>query len=133
MHLAPAHVGHADPVAASACDAAKSLLDAGVARLAAKRFARGRRERVVERSGGDVSAAGLSLSRTAAAARFEKEKNIVDIWFESGVTHLAVLGRDGMPWPADLVLEGGDQFRGWFRSSLITGVAIKGARRIAAS
>jgi isoleucyl-tRNA synthetase len=42
------------------------------------------------------------------------------------VTHLAVLGRDGMPWPSDLVLEGGDQFRGWFRSSLITAVAIKG-------
>jgi isoleucyl-tRNA synthetase len=37
-----------------------------------------------------------------------------------------VLGRDGMPWPSDLVVEGGDQFRGWFRSSLITGVAVKG-------
>ena len=42
------------------------------------------------------------------------------------MTHLAVLGRDGMPWPSDLVIEGGDQFRGWFRSSLITAVAIRG-------
>ena len=42
------------------------------------------------------------------------------------MTHLAVLGRDGMPWPSDLVLEGGDQYRGWFRSSLVTSVAIKG-------
>jgi isoleucyl-tRNA synthetase len=58
---------------------------------------------------------------------FEKELNIVDIWFESGVTHLAVLGRDGMPWPADAYLEGSDQYRGWFRSNLITAVAIKGA------
>ena len=54
----------------------------------------------------------------------------MDIWFESGVTHLAVLGRDGMPWPGDLVLEGGDQYRGWFRSSLVTGVAVKGARAV---
>ncbi|MGR4064377.1 MAG: isoleucine--tRNA ligase, partial [Vulcanimicrobiaceae bacterium] len=59
--------------------------------------------------------------------RFDKEFNIVDIWFESGVSHLAVLGRNGMPWPADAVLEGGDQYRGWFRSSLVTGAAVKGA------
>ena len=58
---------------------------------------------------------------------FEKEFNIVDIWFESGVTHRVVLGGDGLPWPADVVLEGADQFRGWFRSSLLTGVATKGA------
>ncbi|MGZ3521945.1 MAG: isoleucine--tRNA ligase [Vulcanimicrobiaceae bacterium] len=56
---------------------------------------------------------------------FEQEKNIVDIWFESGVTHLAVLGKDGLPWPADLVLEGGDQYRGWFRSSIVTAVAVR--------
>jgi isoleucyl-tRNA synthetase len=58
---------------------------------------------------------------------FEKEKNIVDIWFESGVTHFAVLGHDGVPWPSDLVLEGGDQYRGWFRSSIVTATAVKNA------
>ncbi len=58
---------------------------------------------------------------------FVKEMNIVDIWFESGVTHRAVLGHDGLPWPADAYLEGADQYRGWFRSSLVTGVATKGA------
>ncbi len=57
---------------------------------------------------------------------FEREKNIVDIWFESGVTHFAVLGKDGLPWPSNLVLEGGDQYRGWFRSSLLTAVGVKG-------
>ncbi|MGH7727412.1 MAG: isoleucine--tRNA ligase, partial [Vulcanimicrobiaceae bacterium] len=58
---------------------------------------------------------------------FEKEFNIVDIWFESGVTHRAVLEPRGMPWPADLYLEGADQFRGWFRSNLVTAVATRGA------
>jgi len=58
---------------------------------------------------------------------FEKEHNIVDIWFESGVTHRAVLRQRGMHWPADLYLEGNDQYRGWFRSNLITAVATNGA------
>jgi isoleucyl-tRNA synthetase len=58
---------------------------------------------------------------------FEKEFNIVDIWFESGVTHRAVLKPRGMHWPADLYLEGSDQYRGWFRSNLITAVATNGA------
>ena len=57
---------------------------------------------------------------------FDKEFNIVDIWFESGVTHRAVLEPRGMHWPADLYLEGSDQYRGWFRSNLITAVATKG-------
>lgn len=58
---------------------------------------------------------------------FDKERNIVDIWFESGVTHRAVLRQRGMHWPADLYLEGSDQYRGWFRSNLITAVATAGA------
>ena len=46
--------------------------------------------------------------------------HIVDVWFESGASHGAVLGRqDGLPWPADLYLEGHDQYRGWFHSSLL--------------
>src|SRR5579872_706201 len=61
------------------------------------------------------------------SSKLKKEMNIVDIWFESGVTHLAVLGSDDLPWPADVYLEGSDQYRGWFRSNLITAMAIKGA------
>jgi len=57
---------------------------------------------------------------------FEREYNIVDIWFESGVTHRAVLEPRGMHWPADCYLEGSDQYRGWFRSNLITAVATRG-------
>ncbi len=61
-----------------------------------------------------------------AGNSFDKEFNIVDIWFESGVTHRAVLRQRGMHWPADLYLEGSDQYRGWFRSNLITAVATAG-------
>ncbi len=51
---------------------------------------------------------------------FAKENDIIDVWFESGSSHDAVLGHEpGLPWPADLYLEGGDQFRGWFMSSLL--------------
>ncbi len=56
---------------------------------------------------------------------FEKEHNIVDIWFESGVTWRAVLIERGMEFPADVYLEGGDQYRGWFRSNLVTSVATR--------
>lgn len=53
----------------------------------------------------------------------EKEMDILDVWFDSGVSHAAVLGhRDDLPWPADLYLEGSDQHRGWFHSSLLCGV-----------
>jgi isoleucyl-tRNA synthetase len=53
--------------------------------------------------------------------------HIVDVWFESGVSHAAVLGRDArLPWPADLYLEGHDQYRGWFHSSLLVAVNDRG-------
>ncbi|MFQ9951304.1 MAG: isoleucine--tRNA ligase [Clostridium sp.] len=58
---------------------------------------------------------------------FDKEKDIMDVWFDSGTTHAAVLEeRPYLKWPADLYLEGADQYRGWFQSSLLTSVATKG-------
>jgi isoleucyl-tRNA synthetase len=115
------------PIPALICTSCgDAVLDAQVARKAAARFG--------------VAGAGAWWSDpvetylpvnftcpTCGKNQFEKEKNIVDIWFESGVSHFAVLGRDGIPWPSDLVLEGGDQYRGWFRSSLLTATAIKDA------
>jgi isoleucyl-tRNA synthetase len=65
----------------------------------------------------------------AEAADYEKVTDILDVWFDSGVTHEAVLaerGADGLGKPADLYLEGSDQHRGWFQSSLLTGVAMDG-------
>ncbi len=59
--------------------------------------------------------------------RLRKETDILDVWFDSGVSHAAVLeGRAGLSWPADLYLEGSDQHRGWFHSALLTGVATHG-------
>jgi len=58
---------------------------------------------------------------------FSKELNILDVWFDSGSSHLATLGdREDLPWPADMYIEGGDQYRGWFQSSLLIGVALRG-------
>lgn len=58
---------------------------------------------------------------------FEMEKDILDVWFDSGISHAAVLMRDErLSWPSDMYLEGSDQHRGWFQSSLITSVGIKG-------
>jgi isoleucyl-tRNA synthetase len=114
------------PIPAVICTACnESVLDPRVARIAAKHF----RERGADAWWRDPVETFLPPGFACAncgGASFEKERNIVDIWFESGVTHLAVLGGD-LPWPSDLVLEGGDQYRGWFRSSLVTATAIKNA------
>src|SRR5690606_552216 len=60
-------------------------------------------------------------------ASFRKETDIMDVWFDSGSSHAAVLEqRDELKWPADLYLEGSDQYRGWFNSSLITAVIARG-------
>jgi isoleucyl-tRNA synthetase len=60
-------------------------------------------------------------------AKFRKENDILDVWFDSGVSHAAVLEqRDTLKWPADLYLEGTDQHRGWFQSSLLAAVGNRG-------
>ena len=60
-------------------------------------------------------------------SEFRKETDTMDVWFDSGSSHRAVLEREeGLTWPADLYLEGSDQYRGWFNSSLSTAVATKG-------
>jgi len=58
---------------------------------------------------------------------FTKEMDILDVWFDSGVSHAAVLEKDErLSWPADLYLEGSDQHRGWFQSSLLASVGTRG-------
>ncbi len=58
---------------------------------------------------------------------YEQVMDIVDVWFESGSTHAFVLEARNLPWPADLYLEGSDQHRGWFQSSLLEAVGTRGA------
>ena len=58
---------------------------------------------------------------------FERERNILDVWFDSGSSHEAVLpSRPELTWPADMYLEGSDQHRGWFQSSLLVGLGTRG-------
>ena len=64
----------------------------------------------------------------AEADDYVKAKDVLDVWFDAGVTHYCVLkARDYLNFPADLYLEGSDQYRGWFQSSLLTSLAIEGA------
>ncbi len=58
---------------------------------------------------------------------YEQVRDIVDVWFESGCTHAFVLEARGLPWPADLYLEGSDQHRGWFQSSLLESIGTRDA------
>lgn len=67
---------------------------------------------------------GFKCPHCGASAGFEKEKDIMDVWFDSGSSHMAVCKkRDYLKWPADVYLEGADQYRGWFQSSILTAVA----------
>ena len=64
---------------------------------------------------------------SCGAANWRKESDILDVWFESGSTHLAVLSeQNGLHWPAEVYLEGPDQFRGWFQSSLLNAIGTRG-------
>jgi isoleucyl-tRNA synthetase len=59
-------------------------------------------------------------------AKWRKENDILDVWFDSGSTHLAVLSEKDGTWPADVYMEGPDQYRGWFQSSLLVAVGTRG-------
>src|SRR5574337_788902 len=90
---------------------------------------------LIERAGADLwythTAAELlppgTVCPVCGNAEFEKEGDILDVWFDSGVSHAAVLAvRSDQRWPADMYLEGSDQHRGWFHSSLLTAVGTRG-------
>ena len=71
---------------------------------------------------------GEARCAKCGGAEFRKENDILDVWFDSGSSHLAVLTQsNALPWPSNMYLEGGDQYRGWFHSSLLVGVGLHGA------
>ena len=75
----------------------------------------------------DALAAGAKCGK-CGGTKFSKETDIIDVWFESGSSHVAVLGHEpNLPWPADIYLEGADQYRGWFHSSLLCGIGAQGS------
>ncbi|TAJ23946.1 MAG: isoleucine--tRNA ligase, partial [Nitrospirae bacterium] len=73
-----------------------------------------------QKSAGELIPPGTACPKCGGRA-FEKERDILDVWFESGISHAAVL-KPRQWWPADLYLEGSDQHRGWFHSALLTSV-----------
>jgi len=76
----------------------------------------------------EILPAGTLCPSCGAAAGFKKEMDILDVWFESGASQAAVLGIEkDLPWPADLYIEGGDQHRGWFQSSLLCAIGMRDA------
>jgi isoleucyl-tRNA synthetase len=79
-----------------------------------------------ERPTEDFIPAGLACPKCGGTS-FEREMNILDVWFDSGSSHEAVLSQwPELTWPADVYLEGSDQHRGWFQSSLMVGLGTRG-------
>src|SRR5258707_9911735 len=77
-----------------------------------------------KREGSELLPGGYRCGK-CGAAEFTKETDILDVWFDSGSSSIAVLeNRENLRWPADVYIEGGDQFRGWFNSSLFVGLAV---------
>jgi isoleucyl-tRNA synthetase len=78
------------------------------------------------RTAAELLPAGTVCGKCGGPA-FRKETDILDVWFDSGCSHAAVLEKHGqLGWPADMYLEGSDQHRGWFHSSLLEGVGTRG-------
>jgi len=116
------------PIAMFQCEGCREFVsDPAVHRIVVDLFAREGAKAWYKYSAEQILPSGYACTK-CGKAKFRKEMDIVDVWFESGSSHAAVLGREpGLPWPADLYLEGGDQHRGWFQSSLLCAVATKGA------
>ncbi|WPD19887.1 isoleucine--tRNA ligase [Thermaerobacter composti] len=80
-----------------------------------------------QREAAEILPEGFACPHCGSRQGFRKETDIMDVWFDSGSSHAAVLEtREELTWPADLYLEGSDQHRGWFQSSLLTAVATRG-------
>src|SRR5205814_1205309 len=104
----------------------EAILTPALVEKAAKVFETYGADAWYERSIAEFVPAGLSCP-SCGGTSFEREMNILDVWFDSGSSHEAVLSvRPELSWPADLYLEGSDQHRGWFQSSLLVGLGTRG-------
>jgi len=112
------------PIPALRCDGCgQSLLDPPTLERVAAIFRQEGADAWWRRDLADFTAPGTACPGCSGTS-FSKESDIIDVWFESGVSHAAVLGhRDDLPWPASVYVEGHDQYRGWFNSSLLIAVA----------
>jgi isoleucyl-tRNA synthetase len=114
------------PITALACSSCgDSLLTAELIERAATIFERSSADAWYERPTEDFVPSGFACP-TCGGTAFERERDILDVWFDSGSSHEAVLAvRPHLTWPADLYLEGTDQYRGWFQSSLLVALGTR--------
>jgi isoleucyl-tRNA synthetase len=110
------------PIIVFYCDACGTRLeDFGALRNVVKWFEKEGADAWYKHPAEKLLPAGTKCS--CGAAKWRKEQDILDVWFDSGSSHLAVL--KGKEWPADVYLEGPDQYRGWFHSSLLIAVGVR--------
>ena len=106
-------------------DCGEALLDQKLINHVADLFEADSADVWYEKDAQDLVPAGTKCGK-CGSEKLTKETDILDVWFDSGASSLGVLEPRGLPYPADVYLEGGDQFRGWFNSSLVVGLAAKG-------
>lgn len=117
------------PIIAFYCEGCGTLLlEEKVVEHVARIFREGRGgDEWYAREAPDLLPAGTRCAK-CGSERFRKETDILDVWFDSGCSHAAVLEtRPELRWPAEMYLEGSDQHRGWFQSSLLEAVGTRGA------
>jgi isoleucyl-tRNA synthetase len=108
------------PIAVFLCQGCgKPLNDHAINRRAVELFARSGADVWFTPEADAILTAGTKCPH-CGGAKFERETDILDVWLESGASYLALVAAEpDFPWPSDLYLEGGDQYRGWFQSSLL--------------
>jgi isoleucyl-tRNA synthetase len=115
------------PIAVFLCESCgKPLNDPAVNRKVVELFARSGADAWFTSESDTILPAEMKCPH-CGGAKFEKETDIFDVWLESGASYLALIADEPTyPWPSDLYLEGGDQYRGWFQSSLLCAMGTHG-------
>ena len=115
------------PIAVFLCEGCgEPLNDHAINRKVVELFARSGADAWFTSESDTIVPAGTKCPH-CGGAKFEKETDIFDVWLESGASYLALIAAEPeYPWPSDLYLEGGDQYRGWFQSSLLCAMGARG-------
>jgi len=116
------------PIAVFLCKGCgKPLNDPAINREVAELFARSGADSWYTPEADTILPSGTNCPG-CGGSEFDRETDIFDVWLESGASYLALRDDEPeYPWPSDLYLEGGDQYRGWFQSSLLCGMGVKGS------
>ena len=114
------------PIPVFYCEDGEIILDSKIINHVADLFSEYGSNVWFEKEAKDLLPAGYTNPHSPNGI-FTKENDIMDVWFDSGSSHQFVCKREHYPYPVDLYLEGADQYRGWFNSSLSTGVAVTGS------